>query len=129
FVEIVARRGDASAAAQALVTWADDLRTGEAERQRAAHLVAAAEIFRDRLGLASDAVVLLERAVSLDPLNNGAFTALEAIATQTQDWARVAEVLERRLEVARVSDQQALLQRLGALLADLLGRPAEAGET
>jgi tetratricopeptide (TPR) repeat protein len=128
FVEIAARRGDATAAAQALVAWADDLRTGESERSRAAHLVAAGEIFRERLGLISDAVALLERAVSLDPLNTNAFTALETIAAGMQDWPRVAEVLERRIEVARSPEQRALLERLAALLGGTLARPADACE-
>ena len=128
FVEIAARRGDATAAAQALVAWADDLRTGESERTRAAHLVAAAEIFRERLGLPQDAVVLLERAASLDPLNEGAFHSLESMAATLQDWPRVAEVLGRRLEVARTGDQKPLYERLGAVLANELNRPAEASE-
>src|SRR5262249_27667263 len=41
FIEIAARRGDAAAAAQALVAWSDDPRTSETERDRAAHLLAA----------------------------------------------------------------------------------------
>ena len=128
FVEIAARRGDATAAAQALVAWADDARTGESERTRAAHLVAAAEIFRERLGLAHDALVLLERAVSLDPLNEGAFHSLEGMAAGLADWARVAEVLERRLEVGRTADQKPLFERLGAVLANELNRPADASQ-
>jgi tetratricopeptide (TPR) repeat protein len=127
FVEIAARRGEASAAAQALVAWADDSRTGEGERDRAAHLVAAAEIFRERLELPEDAVVLLERALALDPLNDAAFVTLEAAATRMKDWPRLAEVLAQRLEVARTAEQRPLLTRLGRVL-DELGRADEAAE-
>jgi tetratricopeptide (TPR) repeat protein len=90
--------------------------------------VAAAEIFRERLALPQDAVVLLERAASLDPLNEPAFTSLENMAANLQDWPRVAEVLERRLEVARTGDQKPLYERLGAVLANELGRPDDASE-
>jgi tetratricopeptide (TPR) repeat protein len=126
FVEIAARRGDAAAAAQGLVAWADDPRTGEGERERATHLVAAADIFRERLGLVADALVLLERALGLDPLNDKAFGTLDTLASDTEDWPRLGEVLARRVEVARPAEQKGLLGRLGALLAGPLERPADA---
>jgi tetratricopeptide (TPR) repeat protein len=126
FVQITARRGDATAAAQGLVAWAEDMRTAEADRDRASHLLAAAGIFRERLGMADDAVVLLERALGLEPRTPGAFEALEAIATRAEDWGRLAEVLRRRLEVARPGEQRTLLRRLATLLAGPLAAPAEA---
>ncbi len=125
FAEIAARRGDAQATAQALVAWADDGRTGENERQRASHLAAAAEIFRERLGLADDALALLERAVSLDPQNDGAFAALEQAARAADDFARVAEVLSRRAEHARPGELRGLQGRLAEAF-ERLGRSDEA---
>jgi tetratricopeptide (TPR) repeat protein len=126
FVEIAARRGDATAAAQALVAWADDPRTAEDERARAIHLVAAAEIFRERLGLVEDAVALLERAISLAPRDEAAFEALETLATRTGDWPRLAELLARRAELVRPAERNALWGRLGALLAGKLAREEDA---
>lgn len=129
FVELAARRGDATATAQALVAWADDARTQEAERPRAEHLVAAAEISRERLGLAGDALALLERAVSLDPQNDAAFEALEAASSAAGDFARVAEVLGRRAEAARRPDRLRLLARLARVQEDRLRRPQDAERT
>ncbi len=116
FVEIAARRGDARATAQALVAWADDGRTGESEGRRAAHLVAAAEIFRERLNLPEDAATLLERAVSLDPASASAFDALEALVRQGAEWPRLVEVLERRAAAARQGEARPVRSRLAEAL-------------
>jgi len=113
-VELHARRGDARAAAAALVASAADARTDEGPRERAARLVAAAEIHRKRLGSAADAAPLLDRAMSLDPQCGGALDALEAIAVEAADWPRAAQIVERKLEAAarRPAEQKALLERL-----------------
>src|SRR6185369_8830947 len=57
-----------------------------------------------------------------------AFAALEGIAAQMKDWHRVVEVLERRVEVARAPEQKPLLKRLAGVLAESLGRAADAAE-
>ena len=83
-VELYARRGDPHAAARALIASADDTRTGASEAERAAALVAAAEILRKRLALPGDAGMLLERAIALDPTSIEALEALEALTTETE---------------------------------------------
>src|SRR5262245_61197828 len=97
-VELYARRGDPHAAAKALIASADDQRTGAPEKERASALVAAAEILRKRLSLRSDAAMLLERAIALDPASIEALEALELVTTESGDSERLAELLERKLE-------------------------------
>ncbi|HVV48801.1 MAG TPA: tetratricopeptide repeat protein [Polyangia bacterium] len=125
-VELLARRGDPHAAARALIASADDPRVGASEIERAATLVAAAEILRKRLELPADAGMLLDRALTLDPASAEALAALEALATDAGDFERLAEILERRAEAAarRPREQTAILTRLGEIYAQQLGRPA-----
>jgi tetratricopeptide (TPR) repeat protein len=127
-VELYARRGDPHAAARALIASADDTRTGALETERAATLVAAAEILRKRLALRDDAGMLLERAIALDPGSMEALEALEAVAAEAGDFARLADVLERRLQVGARGpvEQQAILGRLAQLYAGPLAAPDRA---
>jgi tetratricopeptide (TPR) repeat protein len=113
-VELYARRGDPHAAARALMSSADDTRTGASEPERAAALVAAAEILRKRLALPGDAGMLLERAIALDPTSLEALEALEGLTTETGDFQRLADVLERKLVVAARGpvEQQEIISRL-----------------
>ena len=113
-VELYARRGDPHAAARALIASADYNRTGASEAERAAALIAAAEILRKRLSLPGDAGMLLERAIALDPSSIEALEALEALTTETGAFKRLADVLERKLQVAARGpvEQQEILSRL-----------------
>ncbi len=121
-VELHARRGDPHAAARALIASADDARVEATEAERAATLVAAAEILRKRLSLPADAAMLLERALSLDPAHVEALEAMEALSAETGDFARLAEVLEKKLEVTARGprEQKAILDRLLDLYAHRL---------
>src|SRR5499427_6686792 len=113
-VELHARRGDPHAAARALIASADDTRTGASEAERAASLVAAAEILRKRLALPGDAGMLLERAVALDASSIEALESLESLTTETGDFQRLADVLERKLQVGASGpvEQQEILGKL-----------------
>jgi hypothetical protein len=124
-VEIYARRGDPHAAARALIASADDPRAGASDVERAGELVAAAEILRKRLSLPGDAGMLLERALSLDPGSAEALGALEALTSEAGDFARLAELLERKLDrIARGPlEQKAILGRLVEIYAGPLARP------
>ena len=99
-VELHARRGDPHAAARALIASADDTRTGASEEERASALIAAAGILSKRLSLPGDAGMLLERALALAPTSIEALEALELVTTETGDFDRLADVLERKLDVA-----------------------------
>ena len=130
-VELFARHGDPHAAARALIASADDPRVGASEVERAGTLVAAAEILRKRLGLPADAGMLLERAVTLDPTSAEALEALEALSVDAGNFDRLAEVLERKVEVVARGprEQRTILARLAELYAKELGRPPLARQT
>lgn len=123
--DLHSRRGDARATAESLLAAAGDDRTDESDRDRAAHLVAAAEIQRKRLGDPGAAAPLLQRAVELDPHAEGALDALEAIAVEGQDWARAADVVGRKIEAAarRPGEQKALIARLAWIAGSHLRDP------
>jgi len=130
-VELFARRGDPHAAARALIASADDPRVGASEVERAGTLVAAAEILRKRLELPADAGMLLERAVTLDPTSAEALEALEALSVDAGDFDRLAEVLERKVEVVARGprEQKTILARLAEIYAKALARPPLARQT
>src|SRR5579871_5316427 len=125
-VELLARRGEPHAAARALIASADDARVGASEVERAGALVAAAEILRKRLDLPADAGMLLDRALTLDPNSAEALGALEALSTEAGDFARLAEILERKLGVVARGplEQTKLLARLGEIYDRNLQQPA-----
>ena len=91
--------------------------------ERAGTLVAAAEILRKRLELPGDAGMLLERAVTLDPASAEALEALEALSADAGDFDRLADVLERKLEVAARGprEQKKILARLANIYDRNLG--------
>jgi tetratricopeptide (TPR) repeat protein len=127
-VELYARGGDPHAAARALIASADDARTGAPEAERAAALIAAAEILRKRLGLRDDAGMLLERAIALDPDSIEAIEALESLTSETGNLERLAEMLERKLQVAARGpvEQQEILTRLVHIYSGPVPRPDRA---
>jgi tetratricopeptide (TPR) repeat protein len=128
-VELYARSGDPHAAAKALIASADDARTGASEAERAAALVAAAEILRKRLALPADAAMLLERAVALDPSSIEALESLESLTSETGAFERLADVLERKLQVAARGpvEQQEILSKLVEIYGGPVPRPERAG--
>jgi tetratricopeptide (TPR) repeat protein len=127
-VELYARSGDPHGAARALIASADDPRVGASEVERAGTLVAAAEILRKRLELPADAGMLLERAITLDPTSAEGLEALEVLSAESGDFDRLADVLERKLEVAARGprEQKAILARLGEIYDRNLSRPQQA---
>jgi tetratricopeptide (TPR) repeat protein len=130
-VELHARRGDPHAAARALIAEADDTRVAASESERASTLVAAAEILRKRLSLPADAGMLLERALALDPSHVEATEAMEALTGETGDFGRLADLLEKKLEVGARGPrgQRTILERLAQIYEERLGRPDQAART
>jgi tetratricopeptide (TPR) repeat protein len=130
-VELHARRGDPHAAARALIAEADDARMAATESERAGTLVAAAEILRKRLSLPADAAMLLERALALDPSHVEAMEAMEALTLETGDFGRLADLLEKRLELAAPGPraQRTILERLADIYDARLGQPELAAKT
>jgi tetratricopeptide (TPR) repeat protein len=70
-----------------------------------------------------------ERALELSPAHAEAAAALEALAREEGDWARVAELLEQRVASAEAADQLALLRELGVLYRDKLDQAERSVET
>ncbi|HEX4405584.1 MAG TPA: hypothetical protein VH560_12185, partial [Polyangia bacterium] len=130
-VELHARRGDPQAAARALIASADDARTGSTDEERGAALTAAAGILRKRLGLAGDAVMVLERAIALDPRSVETLDALQATAVESSNWERLADVLERKIDVVARGpvEQKDLLVQLADVYDHHLQRGARARDT
>jgi tetratricopeptide (TPR) repeat protein len=130
-VELYARRGDPQAAARALIASADDPRTGSNDEARGAALTAAAEILRKRLGLAEDAVMLLERAIALDPRSIETLDALQTTAVESSNWERLADVLERKVDLGARGplEQKDLLVQLAEVYDRQLQRPGRARDT
>ena len=69
--------------------------------------------------------MLLDRAVTLDPASTEALEALEALCADAGDFTRLADVLERKLEVAARGprEQKAILARLANIYDRNLSRP------
>ena len=130
-VELCARRGDPHGAARALIASTDDPRVGASDDERAGALVAAAGILRKRLDLPADAAMLLERAVTLDPTSAAALEALEALSADTGNFARLAEVLEREVEVVARGprEQKSMLSRLADIYERRVANPELARRT
>jgi tetratricopeptide (TPR) repeat protein len=130
-VELHARRGDPQAAARALIASADDARTGSSDEERGTALTAAAEILRKRLGLPEDAVMILERAIALAPRSIETLDALQTTAVESSNWERLADVLERKVDLAGRGpvEQKDLLVQLAEVYDRQLQRAGRARDT
>ncbi|HSZ83627.1 MAG TPA: tetratricopeptide repeat protein, partial [Polyangia bacterium] len=106
-------------------------RTGSSDEERGAALTAAAGILRKRLGLPGDAVMVLERAIALDPRSVETLDALQATAVEASDWERLADVLERKIDVVARGpvEQKDLLVQLAEVYDRHLQRAARARDT
>ncbi|OJY31236.1 MAG: hypothetical protein BGO98_46070 [Myxococcales bacterium 68-20] len=80
-----------------------------------------AKMAADRLDRGADATRLYKLILAEDPDDAAALDALEKQAERDKDFATVAEVLERRVELADDSQVRlAILQKLGAVYSDRL---------
>lgn len=98
---------------------AESKRASGAERR--ALWVEMAKMASDRLDRGADATRLYKMIIAEDPDDAAALDALEKQAERDKDFATVAEVLERRVELA--DDPQArlvFLQKLGTVYSDRL---------
>ncbi|MBI4700879.1 MAG: hypothetical protein HY744_06900, partial [Deltaproteobacteria bacterium] len=93
---------------------------GEAKGERQRELcLEMAQLCAERLGQGERAIALLKQALALGPGATEVLDAIERQAERQKDFATVAEVLEKRVELARDDkDKLALLQKLGVLLSD-----------
>ncbi|WP_437590400.1 tetratricopeptide repeat protein [Sorangium sp. So ce1000] len=89
-----------------------------------------AKLAAERLDRGADAIALQKRILELDPSAPGVLDALEKQAEREKDFATVAEVLERRVDLAADDAARLVsLQKLGAVYAERLKDPAQAART
>ena len=104
-----------------------DLADGAPKDEQLALYVELGRIAEDALSDEAQARAWLERAVALSPAHRPAVSALTALHERRGDWEALAGVLSREadatLDEARRADLHA---RVGAILADRLGRPDDA---
>jgi tetratricopeptide (TPR) repeat protein len=89
-----------------------------------------AKLAAERLDRGADAILHYKAILEIDPSTSGVLDALEKQAERDKDFATVAEVLERRVDVA--SDDTAklnALQKLGTVYAEKLKDPVAAART
>jgi tetratricopeptide (TPR) repeat protein len=80
-----------------------------------------AKIAAERLDRGGDAARLYKRIIEEDPEDAAALDALEKQADRDKDFVTVAEVLEKRVELAHEAGARlALLQKLGSVYSDRL---------
>ncbi len=86
-----------------------------------------AKLAAERLDMGAQAVALYKKVLDEEPSSSGALDALEKQAERDKDFATVAEVLERRAQVAPDdATRLAVLQKLGAAYSDRLHDHARA---
>lgn len=89
-----------------------------------------AKLAAERLDRGADAIALQKRILELDPNAPGVLDALEKQAEREKDYATVAEVLERRVDLAQDDAARLVaLQKLGAVYAERLKDTAQAART
>ncbi|WP_394820879.1 tetratricopeptide repeat protein [Pendulispora albinea] len=99
-----------------------------AGEERRALWLEMAKLAADRLDRGPDAVIAYKKVLAEEPSSQVALDALEKLADREKDYATVAEVLERRVELAAgtpggTQTQLAILQKLGSIYADRLHDP------
>lgn len=89
-----------------------------------------AKLAAERLDRGADAIALQKQILDLDPGAPGVLDALEKLAEREKDFGTVAEVLERRVDLAGDDAARlAALQKLGAVYAERLKDAAAAART
>ena len=84
----------------------------------------------ERLDRGADAILHYKAILELDPTASGVLDALEKQAERDKDFATVAEVLERRVDVANDDNAKLnALQKLGTVYAEKQKDPVAAART
>jgi cellulose synthase operon protein C len=126
-VRCALERGDVAATRAGLAAWAEDGRVADPPPARAARLVEAGSLERERLGSAAQAASLFDRALALDPDNRTALEGLAAALEERQQWPRLEEILQRMLSMeADPGATRELRHRLAEALVRRGGRAEDA---
>ncbi len=94
--------------------------------RRAELLAEVALVAEEIIGDRAKAIGYYERILELDPLHEQAIRSLDALYASVQQWDKLAQLLERRLQGAVGDERLDLQQRLGTLLFTKLGDAAGA---
>lgn len=86
-----------------------------------------ADLLSQRLGDFAGARVHLETVLRVDPVNQKAAAALVPVYEKSEEWPRLAQVLEVAIKgVLDPAEKVRILEQLGEVLGDRLNRPLEA---
>ncbi|CAN5681769.1 hypothetical protein BH11MYX4_BH11MYX4_06680 [soil metagenome] len=96
------------------------------DNRRADLLNEVAIIAEEITGDANKAIHYYERILELEPSHDQAIFALDKLYANAERWQNLADLLQRRLQLAGGSDTTALKLRLGTLLMNRLGDPKAA---
>ena len=101
-------------------------RTSRSEDRRAIY-VALGELYEERIPSPKRAAESYERALELDPRAMPALSGLERICRTTEQYARLATILDQQVDAATSDEERvAALLRLGELLEQRFVKPREA---
>jgi len=104
----------------------EGLRTASNTDEQSALLNRLGDVYRQQLEDLESAVAAYQQAAAVDPAEE-TLEQLESLYTEAELWKGLVEVLEFRLDRSADSDDRTrLLERLGELHDQTLGRPAEA---
>lgn len=84
-------------------------------------LLRAGRVWEQELGQAERAIALFGQALTLDAKQPDALAALDRLYLQQNQFSELADILQRRVEIAEYDDQLELLFRLGQVQAEALG--------
>jgi tetratricopeptide (TPR) repeat protein len=96
-------------------------------RQARARVLDAARGHRERLGKVDDAAQNYQRVLAIDPADDEALAAMDALYRRTERWNDLIGVYRRRIELAtEPSDRETLYAQMAEVYESKLGRPDEA---
>jgi len=89
-------------------------------------LIEMARLYAEKLSKYEEAAELWRKVLDEDPEHDEALSTLEWIAERKRDYNTLAEVLEKRYGLIQDEEESlALLEKLGSVYKDRLGKPAE----
>ena len=117
---LLGKVGLAQKAAAALQRELELAGDGEGAREARGHL---AEIYERELALPAKAIEVLEAILAKSPGDAVALAALDRLHTAAGHFEALADVLERRIQIAEVAERTDLIWRRARVLEEKLGNP------
>ena len=117
---LLGKVGMAQKAAAALQRELELAGDGEAAREARGHL---AQIYEEELALPAKAIEVYETILASAPGDAPALAALDRLQTAAGHFEALADVLERRIQIAQGTDKTDLVWRRARVLEEKLGNP------